>query len=51
MGVKIIFIEVINNDSQFIQSQIKLAAHSSPDYAEISESEEAVSVIANINSY
>jgi hypothetical protein len=43
MGVKLIFIEVINNDPNFLKDQIKLAIHSSPDYAEVCGSEEAVS--------
>jgi hypothetical protein len=42
MGVKLIFIEVINNDPIFLKNQIKLAIRSSPDYAEVCGSEEAV---------
>ena len=47
-GCKIIFIEVINNDPSFLRDQIKLTANSSPDYAEITLSEEAVSLLSTI---
>lgn len=44
IGVKLVFIQVENNDADFLRGQFKLAANLSPDYADYTERHEAVNM-------
>jgi broad specificity phosphatase PhoE len=52
MGVKLVFIEVQNNDEDFLNSQVKLIASRSPDYKDVTDDAVAEADIrARIASY
>jgi hypothetical protein len=51
VGTKVVFIEVINEDPAFLQSQYEQVARTSPDYAGMDPAEAALDYKRRVESY